>query len=193
MIPIKYSKIKENLYSIEKDGRVYSHTAKKYMKTSFDKDGYITVNLRNNQNGYSHFAIHRLLMIAYKPILNMENMTVDHIDGNKYNNILENLQWVTASENTHLAHITGLNKSHGESHGRAKITEQEARKIIELLELGYSYDEILKEIPNNNLTKKIISKIKYNETWKFLPRHNVQRLSLNGVHKNGKEDENDIV
>lgn len=168
MVLIQYPKIKENLYSIEKDGRVYSHYTKKYMKTSLDKDGYSTISLKNRNGGYSHFGIHRLLMIAYNPIPSMEEMTVDHIDGNKFNNNLNNLQWVTASENTHLAHATGLNKSKGETHGRAKITEQEARLIIQMLKEGYKSPDIIKKVPNAN--RKIISNIKTRKTWTFLPR-----------------------
>jgi len=92
MKDIIYPKIKEGLYAIEEDGRVYSYSSNKYMKTSIDKDGYITISLRNTLGGYSHFGIHRLLMITYFPIDNMEEMTVNHIDGNKFNNSFDNLE-----------------------------------------------------------------------------------------------------
>lgn len=168
MVPIKYSKIKDGLYSIEEDGRVYSHYSKRYMKTSIDKDGYRTISLRNNNNGYSHFGIHRLLMIAFHPIENMEEMSVDHIDGNKMNNSLNNLQWVTVEENTKLAYLTGLANTKGENHGKAKITEKEALKIIALLKEGYKFSYIVQQVPSAN--KGIISSIKNNRTWKHLPR-----------------------
>lgn len=168
MVPIKYSKIKDGLYSIEEDGRVYSHYSKRYMKTSIDKDGYKTISLRNNTNGYSHFGIHRLLMITFRPITNMEEMSVDHIDGNKMNNSLNNLQWVTPEENTKLAYLTGLSNTKGENHGKSKITEEEALKIIALLKEGHKSSYIIKQIPSAN--KGIISSIKNNRTWKHLPR-----------------------
>lgn len=168
MKDIVYSKIKEGLYAIEENGQVYSYTKKDYMKTSIDKDGYITISLRNNTGGYSHFGIHRLLMIVFNPIDDMENMTVNHIDGNKYNNNLTNLEWVTANENTRLAHKTGLNKSIGETHGRAKLKEEEVIEIIDMFKNNYTYKQIQSKFPQ--ATKNILNGIKNNRTWKHVPR-----------------------
>ena len=42
---------------------------------------------------------HRLVMLTWKPIPNAEDMTVDHLDHNKRNNKLENLEWVDETEN----------------------------------------------------------------------------------------------
>lgn len=168
MKDITYSKIKDGLYAIEENGNVYSYSKKDYMKTHFDKDGYVCLSLRNNKNGYSRFGIHRLLMITYCPIDNMEDMTVNHIDGNKLNNSLDNLEWVTASENTRLAHQTGLNKSTGQTHGRAKLTENEVIRIINLFKEGKTYREVQNIFPY--ATKNMLNGIKNNRTWKFLPR-----------------------
>ena len=62
----------------------------------------------------------------------------------------------------------GLNNTVGENHGRAIISEEEAKQIIQLLNQGKSSTQIMKKIPN--ATKKIIFHIKYGETWKHLPR-----------------------
>ena len=43
--------------------------------------------------------VHRLVLMAFSPIEGMENLTVDHIDGNPANNTLSNLRWMTAKEN----------------------------------------------------------------------------------------------
>lgn len=124
---IVYSKIKPDLYAIEEDGKVWSYFSKKYMKVKEDKDGYFALSLKNNNNGYSKFGIHRLLMITYFPIDNMENMQVNHKNGNKHDNRLENLEWVTGEENLRHARETGLNKVFGQkgiNHPNNKITEQ---------------------------------------------------------------------
>ena len=168
MKDIHYSKIKSGLYAIEENGEVYSYTKKDYMKTSIDKDGYVTISLKNQNNGYSHFGIHRLLMIAYKPVQNMEELTVNHIDGNKLNNSLDNLEWCTASENTYLAHKTNLNNTRGEHHGKAKLSEKQAKRVIQMIKEGKGTKEIRKEIPF--ITKNIVNSIKHNRTWKHLPR-----------------------
>ena len=99
MKDIVYSKIKPGLYAIEEDGRVWSYFSKRYMKVKEDKDGYFALSLKNNQGGYSKFGVHRLLMIAYNPIENMEDLQINHKDGNKKNNSLSNLEWVTSQEN----------------------------------------------------------------------------------------------
>ena len=171
MREINYSKIKKGLYSIEEDGRIYSHFNKRYMKTSIDKDGYLTISLRNNKNGYSRFGVHRLLLIAFNPIENMENMQVNHKDGNKLNNNLSNLEWVTCEENLKHARENNLNNifgAKGEKHPNRRISEKEAKEIIKLNKEGYIKSEILIKVPNS--TKNIINSIIHNRTWKHLKR-----------------------
>ena len=163
-----YSKIKKGLYAIEEDGRVWSYFAKKYMKTNLDKDGYLTLSLKNDRGGYSKFGIHRLLMIAYQPIENMEEMSVNHIDGNKLNNTLENLEWCAPEENTHLAWETKINECRGEKSGKSKLTEEEAKAIIRLKKEGKTYTQIMEEVPK--ATKNIINSIVNGRTWRHLPR-----------------------
>lgn len=171
MKEINYFKIKPSLYAIEKDGRVWSFFSKKYMKAKEDKDGYFTLSLKNNQGGYSKFGIHRLLMIAFNPIENMEKMQVNHKDGNKKNNSLSNLEWVTGQENLAHAGLMGLNNTFGqkgESHPNRKITENDAKRIIKLFKSGVKPAEILKQVPN--ATKNIVNSVIHNRTWKHLPR-----------------------
>lgn len=171
MKDINYSKIKPNLYAIEEDGRVYSKYFKRYMKTSIDKDGYPTISLKNDRNGYSHFGIHRLLMIAFYPIDNMENMQVNHKDGNKKNNNLDNLEWVTCEENLKHARDNNLNTAFGQKgakHPNHKISEKEAKEIIRLYKEGVPPQKILEKVPN--ATKNIVKSIVYNRTWKHLKR-----------------------
>jgi len=69
----------------------------KEMKTWKEKSGYMRIGLTNNGKT-KFFYIHRLLAIAFIP--NPENKSeVNHIDGNRANNMLENLRWLTNKEN----------------------------------------------------------------------------------------------
>lgn len=168
MKDIIWDKIKQGNYAITQDGKVFSHYKHDFMKTKIDKDGYQTISLVTSEGKRSSFGIHRLLMVTYCPCSIMDKLVVNHIDGNKKNNSLENLEWVTNAENVYLAHRDGLNNTVGENHGRAIISEEEAKQIIQLLNQGKSSTQIMKKIPN--ATKKIIFHIKYGETWKHLPR-----------------------
>ena len=89
----------ENLYEISNNGQV-----KRYYK-----NGNIKILNPSNSNGYlrielskkgerQNFLIHRLIAIHFIP--NPENKEcIDHIDGDKLNNSIENLRWVSHSEN----------------------------------------------------------------------------------------------
>ena len=57
--------------------------------------GYVKI-----KTPYGVKSAHRLVMLTWKPIPNAEEMTVDHLDHNKRNNKLENLEWVDERENT---------------------------------------------------------------------------------------------
>lgn len=68
------------------------------IKQKKDKYGYIVVGLKKNQKSYIK-KVHRLVAFAF--IKNPNNLpTVNHIDGNKENNIFENLEWVSFCENS---------------------------------------------------------------------------------------------
>ena len=56
--------------------------------------GYIKI-----KTPYGVKSAHRLVMLTWKPIPNAEDMTVDHLDHNKRNNKLDNLEWVDETEN----------------------------------------------------------------------------------------------
>lgn len=92
----------EGLYSITEEGKVFSHRNNRYIKTY--KSNYEYVRLYKNNKTY-HYSIHRLLAMTYKPIENMDNLVVDHIDKNCFNNELSNLRWLTQKENIHRSYV----------------------------------------------------------------------------------------
>lgn len=105
----------ENKYEVSNLGRVrscprntsgYGRADYLIMKQSKDKGGYMTIGLRLNGKK-SRFRVHRLVASSFIP--NPEGKEfVNHIDGVKDNNILSNLEWATASENTRHAVEAGL-------------------------------------------------------------------------------------
>lgn len=99
----------ESIYSISKCGMILSDRKFKIKETHHSQSGYESLMLWVN-NKYVHHSIHRLLALTFIP--NPENKPqVNHIDGNKLNNHLDNLEWVTASENGMHAYMVGLSRS----------------------------------------------------------------------------------
>lgn len=95
----------EGLYRVSNLGKVESLRNNIILKQSPTKDGYLAVGLCNGKT--KTCRAHRLVAIAFIP--NPDNLPeVNHIDGNKTNNSVDNLEWVTPLENTHHAIRTGL-------------------------------------------------------------------------------------
>ena len=87
----------EGLYAVTSCGRVWSYKSNKFLKPHDNGRGYHQVDLRKDGKR-KHFYIHRLVAEAYIPNPNGDN-TVDHIDGDKSHNYLNNLQWLSRKDN----------------------------------------------------------------------------------------------
>lgn len=87
----------EGLYLVSNTGKVKSVKTNRMLKPRNVSKGYLSVRLTRG-NEEKENLVHRLVAIAFieKPFWNME---VDHIDGNKGNNSVDNLRWVTHKTN----------------------------------------------------------------------------------------------
>lgn len=104
--------------------------------------GYYRVSLHKNKVG-KLFFVHRLVAKAFIP--NPQNKPqVNHMNGNKADNSVENLEWATSLENNRHAFETGLNRYHpeylpllrGEDNPKHILTENDVREIRQLLKEG---------------------------------------------------------
>lgn len=108
-------------YRVSTKGNVYSISRDIILKPWITYDGYRQIRLCNKSN-HKAFKIGRLAALVYLP--NPENKPcVNHIDGNKLNDNLTNLEWATYSENTKHSFRLGLQSNLGENHSQHKITE----------------------------------------------------------------------
>lgn len=85
------------VYEVSNLGEVRNKLTGKVLKP-FDKEGYKRVRLCKDKKAVST-GIHRLVLMSFCPVDGMEKLEADHIDGNKSNNSLSNLRWVTHEEN----------------------------------------------------------------------------------------------
>lgn len=144
----------ENYYQISNDGIVRSlsrrinssHNSKRILvekeltnkKCSNGK--YLQVCL-SKEGKISYFLVHRLVAKAFieNPLSLPE---VNHIDGNRYNNIVSNLEWCTRQYNIQHAYDTGLRTPtilSREQCGLSKVTSAQVEEIINLWKNKISY------------------------------------------------------
>ena len=89
------------MYKISNHGNVMSYQGKvpRILKQKIDKHGYHTVTLSVRKNVRKSYLVHRLVLMTFNPIDDMNNKEVNHKDEDKSNNYLSNLEWSTSKEN----------------------------------------------------------------------------------------------
>ena len=97
----------DDVYYISSHGRVYSTKRNIFRKQSFNRRGYlqVTLHIKGKRRGA---LVHRLVAQAFIHQPSKEQDTVNHIDGDKTNNRIDNLEWVTLQENIDHAFKSGL-------------------------------------------------------------------------------------
>jgi hypothetical protein len=159
----------EGLYKISNLGNVYSVRSNKnlkHQKSGHKGSGYLQVPL--HRDGKKKLTcVHRLIAEHFIP--NPENKpVVNHLDGNKQNNEISNLEWCTVSENMKHAYDTGLNTSlkHGIEHHKSKLNEDDVREIRRLYATGMvSQTKLAKQFGVNQAN---IGFIVRKEIWKHV-------------------------
>lgn len=126
-------------YQVSRNGRIKSLRLGRMLKPSINHGGYLYVRL----NGSRHKKVHRIVAEAFIPNPYLKP-TVNHRDGNKQNNSVENLEWATYSENLFHAHKTGLNPG--------------KRKKVKCFETGEVYQSTLEAQRKTGINNGSISR-----------------------------------
>jgi hypothetical protein len=120
-------------YEVSNTGKVMSYKRKepKLLKNRLTFDGYEYVTLINGKV-YKDYRVHRLVAKAFIP--NAENKeTVNHIDGDKRNNNVDNLEWATRTEQNLHSYRLGLKKAIlGHENTNSKLSPEQVREIRKL-------------------------------------------------------------
>lgn len=165
-------------YYISNFGRLYSTMYKNGVggirKINPHKDGYIKTTLRlqpNEENrDETHIMMHRLVMLTFDPQVDKDTdkLLVNHKDGNKSNNRVDNLEWCTNQENIQHAYGMNLiNSKRGEQHHSSTHTDDQIHKICQGLEKGLDLTEtaIYAGIEPTYENRRYISRIKQEDIW----------------------------
>lgn len=155
-------------YIITKDGKVINKKKGNVLKPQLNGKGYLRVSI-----GKQLKFVHRL--VAEKYIPNLNNLPqVNHKDGNKLNNCVDNLEWVSNKDNRTHALEKGLHL-YGEKCSWSKLKEQDVIYILDNYPKMTIKDLALKF----NVNRNTISHIVHHRTWKQLKRY--AELSRNKV------------
>lgn len=126
------------------------------------RNQYLSVSIKHDGEGlYRNHSLHRILAASFIP--NPENLPcVNHKDGNKLNNNLSNLEWVTYKQNSDHAIQNGLINNHGEGN-RQHVLKSD--KVIELVghgRAGASYASLARK---HGVSESTICDIFAGKTW----------------------------
>ena len=143
------------------DGRVYNYPSK-LKKLTKGNHGYLKVSLVDKSNRLNKsLLVHRLVAQTFIP--NPENKeTVNHKDGVKWNNKVENLEWNTSAENNRHAYDTELNDIKGQNNGNSKLREKD---IVFIRSSNLKQRELIDMF---NVSSGTISQIINRKAWKHI-------------------------
>jgi hypothetical protein len=128
------------------------------LQPCFTNDGHLQVSLNHSGRRYTR-QVHTLVMLAFAGEMPAGDMTVNHINGVKTDNRLENLEYVTRAENIRHAFKNGLNRPIA-----LKLTPEKVSHIRSMLG----------SLPNVRIARmfgvsdKMIAKIRDGKVWKYV-------------------------
>lgn len=161
-------------YKISNYGRIYSEFSGQMLTSYLNNKGYYRVALLGQDNITYQFLVHRLVAICFKYRPDFDKMFVNHINSNRTDNNIWNLEWCTLSENNKHAILVGEKEVlRGEKSPNNVISEYHIRIICKYLSMNYETNDILDKVglPHNKINQNLISKIYNREIWTSISQH----------------------
>lgn len=115
-------------YVISEYGNIYSLKKQKLIKPYKSRYYQLTLHKKGAGKG-KQACVHRLVAESFCTKKTDQDNTVNHIDGNRYNNHYSNLEYCSKSQNTKHAFNTGLCSAKGINNPKCKLTEADVKEI----------------------------------------------------------------
>lgn len=113
----------EGRYSLTETGQIFNHANNTFLTPIKNPNGYLKVGLAHGQGKQTQLSIHRLVALHYIPNP-YEHPQVNHINGDKTDNRVENLEWCTSKENMLHAYKTGLRSGYMSADDKEKYLQE---------------------------------------------------------------------
>lgn len=149
-------------YAVTNDGRVFNCKTNRRLKVDVSNRGYYRITVCKD-NKPKKFSIHRLVAELFIPNPNNYE-TVNHINGDKSDNHVGNLEWMSQVQNQEHAVAAGL-CPRGSANGNSKYQEDFIHAVCNFISKGYSRGEV---ISLTGITKSAFDDIRRRKTWKHI-------------------------
>lgn len=152
----------DDKYECSDDGHIRNRKTKKILREYSNRpDGYL-----RTQFGGKTRTVHRVIAETFLEKEKEKNF-INHKDGNKTNNNIDNLEWCTRSENIRHAYNNGLiHPKKGENNGRAKLSQEDVeyiRSVYRPLDPNYGAKALAKVF---GVAPQTISAVVYKQNWR---------------------------
>lgn len=160
-------------YFVTRDGFVWSANYRNTGRSQkligeASEGGYrvVMLSINGKQVGRMAHVLVAEVFIGKRPTPKHE---VNHKDGNKINNAVENLEWVTRSENMRHAMLMGLtNPARGERSGMARLSERSVREILTDAASGLRFGYMARKARELGVSKEAIRNVVRRHTWRHV-------------------------
>lgn len=146
------------------DGRKYTYPSKVLSHNINKTNSAHLVHLYKNSKRTAK-TVHRLVMEAHCPNTDYSKAEINHKDGNRNNNTVDNLEWCSRLENMQHGFSTGLINNTGSNHGNSIYNEAQIAHVKRLLNSGLSASHVA---ILSGVKKGTVEQVRQGKQWKHV-------------------------
>jgi hypothetical protein len=170
-------------YAIDENGNIFDYALSRYITQRISKNGYKCVQLASTSNTVRTYLVHTLVMDAFCICKKVGDDVIRHIDGNKLNNNIYNLKYISSEANQKemsakytkmlnidkntVVDVQDGNYKNTETKGNALLTDEQIHEACHLMSRGMNYKQILwtMGLPDTQNLRGVLSRIKSHKAY----------------------------